>query len=537
MHDFRAEFLVIGSGIAGVRAAIELSRGGEVLVLAKSRTGESSTEYAQGGIAVAISEGDSLDLHFEDTLAAGAGICDETAARVLVEEGPKRVRELLDWGVDFDKAGGGLAFTREAAHSRNRILHAQGDATGQEISKTLIQKARSSGSIHLLSHSYAVDLLIGSDGCEGVRFLELSSGKKREIRADRVLLATGGPGAAFGQTTNPAIATGDGTAMALRSGAMLADMEFVQFHPTVLKLEGARPFLLTEALRGEGARLCDASGNRFMARYHPLAELAPRDVVAQAIVSELETRKEPAVFLDLRHLDSSFVKSRFPTIFAHLCNLKLDLSRDLVPVYPAAHYMMGGIATDLWGRTSIPGLYAAGEVACTGAHGANRLASNSLLDGLVFGARAGRAMTEAPSAWAPPETPAPGSFVSLPDSEVATPGRALRNTLTERVGLVRTASGLAEAISVLGSARPEAATEHRRGEAENIRLNGLAMAAAAVTRKESRGCHYRQDFPTANEEEWKCHSLLVYSSDTSRLDVRKVPALQEQDHPQTDQRS
>ncbi len=527
MYDFSAEFLVIGSGIAGVRAAIELSRVGDVLVLAKSRTGESSTGYAQGGIAVAIGEGDSLDLHFKDTLEAGAGICDETAARVLVEEGPRRVRELLDWGVDFDKDRGGLALTREAAHSRNRILHAGGDATGQEISNTLIQKARSSGSIHLLSHSCAIDLLVGSDGCEGVRFLELSSGKKREIRADRVLLATGGPGAAFGQTTNPEIATGDGTAMALRSGAMLADMEFVQFHPTVLKLEGAHPFLLTEALRGEGAHLLDASGNRFMARYHPLAELAPRDIVAQAIVTELENRKEPAVFLDLRHLDSSFVKSRFPTIFAHLLNLKLDLRRDLVPVYPAAHYMMGGIATDLWGRTSIPGLYAAGEVACTGAHGANRLASNSLLDGLVFGARVGQSMAEAPSVWSPLETPAPGSFVALPDSEVSTPGQALRNTLTERVGMVRTASGLAEAISVLGSARPEAATEHRRSEAENIRLNGLAMAAAAAAREESRGCHYRQDFPIANEGKWKCHSLLVYSSEANRLDLRKVPALQE----------
>ncbi len=527
MPDFSAEFLVIGSGIAGVRAAIQLSRVGDVLVLAKSRTGESSTEYAQGGIAVAISEGDSLDLHFKDTLEAGAGICDEAAARVLVEEGPRRVRELLDWGAKFDKAGGGLAFTREAAHSRNRILHALGDATGQEISRTLIRKARSSASIRLLPHSCAVDLLVGSDGCEGVRFLELSSGKTREIRAGRVLLATGGPGAAFGQTTNPEIATGDGTAMALRSGATLADMEFVQFHPTVLKLEGARPFLLTEALRGEGAHLCDASGDRFMARYHPLAELAPRDIVSQAIVSELETRKEPAVFLDVRHLDSSFVKSRFPTIFSHLLNLKLDLRRDLVPVYPAAHYMMGGIATDLCARTSIPGLYAAGEVACTGAHGANRLASNSLLDGLVFGARAGQSMTEAPSAWSPPEAPTAGSLISLPDSEVATPDGALRNTLTEKVGIVRTASGLVEAISALGSARPEAATADRRSESENIRLNGLAMAAAAVAREESRGCHYRQDFPKENEDEWKCHSLLVYSSETNRLDLRRVQELQE----------
>ncbi len=526
MHDFSTDFVVIGSGIAGVRAAIELSRVGEVMVLAKSRTGETSTEYAQGGIAVAISEGDSLDLHFKDTLEAGAGICDEAAARVLVEEGPRRVRELLDWGTEFDKAGGALAFTREAAHSRNRILHARGDATGREISKTLIQKARSSASIRLLPHSCAVDLLVGSNGCEGVRFLELSSGEKREIRADRVLLATGGLGAAFGQTTNPEIATGDGTAMALRGGATLADMEFVQFHPTVLKLEGANPFLLTEALRGEGAHLCDASGNRFMAGYHPLAELAARDIVSRAIVSELETREDSAVFLDLRHLDSEFVKSRFPTIFSHLLNLKLDLRRDLIPVYPAAHYMMGGVATDLMGRSSIPGLYAAGEVACTGAHGANRLASNSLLDGLVFGTRAGQSMPEAASAWSPPGTPVSGSLVSVPDSEVPAQRGLLRNTLTEKVGMSRTASGLTEAIFNLGSARPEAATRDRQRESENIRLNGLAMAAAAVVRQESRGCHYRRDFPRVNETEWKCHSLLVYSSETNQLNVSRLPALQ-----------
>ncbi len=314
--------------------------------------------------------------------------------------------------------------------------------------------------------------------------------------------------------------------MALRSGATAADMEFVQFHPTVLRLEGAHPFLLTEALRGEGAYLCHASGKRFMSRYHPLAELAPRDVVSRAIVTEHESREESAVFLDLRHLDSTFVKSRFPTIFSHLLGLELDLRTDLIPVYPAAHYMMGGLATDLWGRTSIPGLYAAGEVACTGAHGANRLASNSLLDGLIFGARAGQSMQKATSTWSPRSIPSPGCTVSVPDPEVATARGPLTNVLARTVGMARSASGLAEAISVLGSARPEAPSEDGRIESENIRFNGLAMAAAALARQESRGCHYRQDFPGIDEADWKCHSLLEYSSESNQLSVSRLPSLQ-----------
>ncbi len=527
MLDKGPEFLVIGSGIAGARAALELSRAGDVLVLAKSSTGESSTRYAQGGIAVALNEGDSVDLHYDDTMAAGAGVCDGAATRVLVREGPLRVRELLDWGAEFDRIRGSLDFTREAAHSRNRILHAGGDATGREIGRALIRHARASSNIHLQPHSCAVDLLVGSSGCEGVRFVDPRSGESREIRAGRVLLATGGLGAAFRETTNPAVATGDGFALALRAGAVLADMEFVQFHPTALKLQGARPFLLTEALRGEGAYLCDAQGGRFMSDYHPLEELAPRDIVARAIVREVGEERDGAAFLDLRHLDSRFVERRFPTVFSLLLEFNLDPARDLIPVFPAAHYIMGGIAVDLWGRTSIPGLYAAGEVACTGAHGANRLASNSLLDGLVFGARAGQAMTGEASVWSPPPGERPGTAISAAGPGEPLGDRTLQDVLMDRIGLVRTAEGLKEAISLLGPGPLESPREVSGSETENIRLNGLVMAAAALTREESRGGHYRMDFPAQNDGDWRCHSLVEFSLKSDRLTVTRTRTLQE----------
>ncbi len=526
MLDKCPDYLVIGSGIAGARAALELSQQGDVLVLAKSGTRESNTEYAQGGIAVALNEGDNADLHYEDTMAAGAGVCDGAATRVLVQEGPLRVRELLHWGAEFDGVEGGLDFTREAAHSRNRILHAGGDATGREISRTLIRCARASANIHLRSHSCAIDLLVGSSGCEGVRFIDSRNGTIQEIRAPRVLLATGGLGAAFRETTNPAVSTGDGFALALRAGAVLADMEFVQFHPTALKLQGARPFLLTEALRGEGAYLCDVQGDRFMDDYHPLAELAPRDIVSRAIVQESDKRGDEAAFLDLRHFSSEFVEKRFPTVYSLLLEFKLDPGKDLIPVCPAAHYMMGGIATDLWGRTSIPGLYAAGEVACNGAHGGNRLASNSLLDGLVFGARAGQSMTGPVSVW----SPCPGARQCDPIS-LASPGKplrdqALQDVLTDRIGIVRTAEGLKEAISFLGSSRPKEAEEDSWGEMENIRLNGLSIATAALSREESRGAHYRVDYPEENHRQWKCHSLVDYSQEWDRWTVTRARILQ-----------
>src|SRR5215210_4779074 len=350
------DFIVVGSGIAGLRAAVELAgAGARVTVLTKDRREESNTEYAQGGVAVALSEEDEVSLHEEDTLAAGAGLCDERAVEALVGEGPRYIQELIEWGAEFDREGGRLLFTREAAHSRPRILHAQGDATGHEIARDPLVRA------------------------------------PRVLFARGVVLATGGAGALYLHTTNPAVATGDGMAMAYRAGAELSDMEFVQFHPTALNLEEAPRFLLSEALRGEGGVLRNSSGRRFMPRYHDAAELAPRDVVTRSIVAEMGRTATRTVFLDMTAFDAAHLRRRFPKIYRTCMQYGLDLAREPIPVGPAAHYVMGGVRTDLEGRTTLPGLYAAGEAAFTGVHGANRLASNSLLEGLVFGARAGAA--------------------------------------------------------------------------------------------------------------------------------------------------
>ncbi|HYO92185.1 MAG TPA: L-aspartate oxidase, partial [Pyrinomonadaceae bacterium] len=386
------DFIVVGSGIAGLRAAIELAlAGARVTVLTKDRTSESNTEYAQGGIAVALSEEDEVALHEEDTLRAGAGLCDPEAVRVMVEDGPRLIRELIDWGTEFDKEAGLLVFTQEAAHSRRRILHAHGDSTGREIVRSLIARARREREIAFVAHA-GVESLIASDGkCSGVRYLDPLVRAPRELLARAVVLASGGAGQVFLHTTNPEVATGDGMAMAYRAGAELADMEFVQFHPTALNLQDAPRFLLTEAMRGEGGVLRNGRSERFMSRYHEHAELAPRDVVSRSIVAEMERTGLKTVYLDMTHLSPSFVRRRFPKIYQTCLHYGLDLTRDLLPVSPAAHYSMGGIRTDLYGRTTLAGLYAAGEVSCTGVHGANRLASNSLLEGLVFGARAGRA--------------------------------------------------------------------------------------------------------------------------------------------------
>jgi len=502
------DFLVIGAGVAGLRAAIELcgasSGPGKVLVIAKDTLRESSSEYAQGGIAVALSDDDEVELHEQDTIAAGDGLCDRNAVHTLVEEGPAAIQRLIDWGAEFDRDGGKLAFTREAAHSRRRILHAHGDSTGREIARTLYRKAASMPGIAFQSYAATTDLLIADGAAAGAVVYDAHARRMFPIYAKAVLLATGGLGRVFAKTTNPDVATGDGVAVAWRAGAEISDIEFVQFHPTALHVEGAPSFLLSEALRGEGAYLRNVKGDRFT------NELAPRDVVARAIVAEMGRTGAPHVLLDLTHLDPDFIRSRFPRIYETCLRYGVDISKQPAPVHPAAHYAMGGVRTDLDGRTSIPRLYAAGEVACTGVHGANRLASNSLLEGVVFGARAGRAMREWSGAAAPQEAGIPEAvFPCATESEI-------RGLAWEKCGLVRSGDSLAEACRALESrpVAPSAALDLAQLELRNMHAVVLLIARCALAREESRGAHYRGDFPEKREAFGK-HSVVSKTNEIS----------------------
>jgi L-aspartate oxidase len=483
------DFLVIGAGVAGLRAAIELAEVGQVLVVAKDSLRESSSEYAQGGVAVALSDDDEVELHERDTLNAGDGLCDHAAVRTLVEEGPAAIQQLIDWGAEFDREGTRLTFTREGAHSRNRVLHAHGDSTGREIARTLYHKAASLSNVTFRSYAAATDLLLG-DGVCGASFHDAKTASDIAICARAVLLATGGLGSVFLNTTNPAVATGDGVAMAYRAGAEIGDIEFVQFHPTALHVEGAPRFLLSEAMRGEGAYLRNADGERFMERYHPLKELAPRDVVARAIVAEMTRTGAGHVYLDLTHREAGFVRGRFPRIYETCLRYGVDFEKQPAPVAPAAHYAMGGVRTDLEGRTSLPRLFAAGEVASTGVHGANRLASNSLLEGVVFGARAGRAMRE---------SAAPLRTVPMPEPEGGIAGSAerIQRVAWEKCGIVRDGKGLSEACEWLA----------RGAASDNMRQVVLLIARCALAREESRGAHYRTDYPEKRTEFAK-HSVV-----------------------------
>lgn len=502
------DFIVVGSGVAGLRAAIEIARAGRrVTVLTKDRADESNTEYAQGGIAVAMAEDDEVLLHERDTLEAGAGLCDEAAVRLMVEEGPELLRELISWGAEFDREDGLLVFTREAAHSRRRILHAHGDSTGREIVRALIARARAEPGIVFLTHAATESLIIDGERCRGVRYLDPLVRAPRDLRGSAVVLASGGAGQVFLHTTNPAVATGDGMAMAFRAGAELADMEFVQFHPTALNLEDAPRFLLSEAMRGEGGILRNSEGVRFMPRYHPRAELAPRDIVSRSIVAEMERTAARSVYLDMTMLDARFVRERFPKIYGTCRGFGLDLTRDLLPVSPAAHYSMGGVRTDLDGRSTLPGLYAAGEVACTGVHGANRLASNSLLEGLVFGARAGRAA-------ACESAPGSSRGEAGKKSEQAAPARRdrgisvavrkrVRRLMWERVGILRSRESITRALAEFNRISQAALSQSSR----NFLTVAIEIARAALWREESRGAHFRRDFPERDDRSWRVHSV------------------------------
>ena len=510
-----ADFVIIGSGIAGLRAAIACASAGRVVILTKSEPGAGSTGYAQGGIAAAVGSDDSPARHAADTIAAGDGLADERAVRVLVEEGPRYVRELIDWGAAFDRADDGSPdLAREGAHGVRRVLHAK-DATGREIARALAARLASQPAVTVVDHALAIQLIVSDGRAMGVRFLD-AEGRLSEVRTRTTLIATGGAGQVYRETTNPRVATGDGIALAYLAGARVCDLEFVQFHPTALAVPEAPRYLLSEALRGEGARLINDAGEVFMARYDPAGDLAPRDRVARAIVTEAERTGAP-VYLTLSHLPAETTRARFPLITSLCSRAGLDLATDRLPVGPAAHYFMGGVETDLDGRTTLPGLYAAGEVACTGVHGANRLASNSLLEGLVFGGRAGAAMaseTEAGSAAGtkpvpvPPDPPATGSPIEIPIAEPA-----LRDLMWKRAGVFRDRRGLETALNALDPAWLVLEAQLREGRSftpGTWRLASLLVVArlvakAALRREESRGAHARSDFPGRDDLHWKRH--------------------------------
>lgn len=508
------DFIVIGSGIAGLRAAIELAASGaRVTVLTKARTSESNTEYAQGGVAVVLSEDDDAELHEEDTLYAGAGLCDETAVKILVSDGTTRIQELIQWGTEFDREGGKLVFTQEAAHSRRRILHAHGDSTGKEIVRSLIARARLENRIAFMPHAATENLIVADGRVCGVSYLDPVLRAPREMFARAVVLASGGAGQLYLHTTNPDVASGDGMAMAYLAGAEIADIEFVQFHPTVLNLANAPRFLLSEAMRGEGGILRNAAGERFMFNYHELGELAPRDVVSRSIVAEMQRTGTRTVFLDMSEHTEKFLAERFPKIYETCQFYGLNIATDMLPVSPAVHYFMGGVRTDLNGRTSLPGLYAAGEVACTGVHGANRLASNSLLEGLVFGARAGAAaLAESKAKSSPPKIRNPQSGGNPQSGEIAVAVRKrVKRLMWERVGIRRDAGNLKRALREF-----EQISEANLGAtSRNFVTVATLIARAALWREESRGGHFRTDFPEHNDAKFRVHSIQKLGAEIS----------------------
>ena len=506
--ELRSDFLVIGSGIAALRAAPELAGHGDVLILTKAGPEEGNTGHAQGGIAAAVGAGDTPELHAADTIAAGDGLCDPQAVQVLVEDGPRFVRELMEWGVRFDRGTDGQpALAMEAAHSARRVLHAH-DATGREIGRVLWDRASQLPGVTTQDHARVVGLVMEGGRCVGARFL-MTDGQLAVARARCVLLATGGAGQVYHETTNPHVATGDGIAMAFEAGAEVIDLEFVQFHPTALMVEGQPRFLLSEALRGEGARLVNASGEAFMTRYEAAGDLAPRDRVSRAIVRESRRTGQP-VFLSLERLDPDFVHARFPLISEACRRAGLDLARDRIPVGPAAHYVMGGVRTDLDGRSTVPGLFAAGEVACTGVHGANRLASNSLLEGLVFGARAGCAMRLEGSS-AEPAVASQATFSSKAITRLKADPVELSRVMWQDVGLFRDRDGLTRALAAFEPAwqdlnarrQDNQALDPRDWRTASILTVGRLIARAALRREESRGGHYRADFPDRDDVHWQ----------------------------------
>ena len=513
----QTDVVVVGSGVAGLMTALHATRAGNVLVVTKVHVDDGSTRWAQGGVAAALGADDSPDEHLQDTLTAGVGICDEHAVRVLCEEGPARLRELIDLGAAFDRGvTGELLLTREGGHHRDRIVHAGGDATGAEVSRALVAAVMQHPRIEVIEHALVLDLLRDADGqTAGLTLHVLGEGTEDgvgAVHAKAVVLATGGMGQVFGSTTNPSVSTGDGVALALRAGAEVTDLEFVQFHPTVMWLgpqsRGQQP-LISEAVRGEGAFLVDSTGARVITvEDHPLADLAPRDVVAKAITRRMEALGTDHVYLDARHIHG--LVERFPTIVAKCRELGVDPVNDLIPVAPAAHYASGGVRTDLDGCTSVPGLYACGEVACTGVHGANRLASNSLLEGLVFAGRIGAHLERG--------LPSPGAPVAQPPEGVLLDPSTrdeLGLAMTRGSGVLRSADSLAATAKALLALedRPSTQPSPSAWEATGLHAVATALVAAAAAREETRGAHWREDFPLADDA-WRGHLVTTLAGTT-----------------------
>ena len=524
VHRF-ADVLIVGGGLAGLRAALAIDQALTVVVVTKDKLQQSNSQYAQGGIAGVFDPDDKIEWHIRDTLAAGGNLCDPKIVESVVGQAPERIRELIAMGTMFDRDDPlptsdlnqetELTLGREGGHSHNRIIHAKGDATGEEIMRAVIQRILAADNISVIESGFTLDLLTNDDACRGA--IVHAGGNSILIWSKQTILSTGGAGQLFRETTNPNVATADGHAMAFRAGVEMRDMEFMQFHPTVLYIAGSSRSLITEAVRGEGAFLVDSSGYRFMADYDERLELAPRDVVSQAIVTQMEKTHSPSVFLSLKHLDAHFIRNRFPGIKKSVAEFGLDITCDPIPVRPGAHYMIGGISVDSIGRTSLPGLWAAGEVTSTGLHGANRLASNSLLEGLVFGLSAGIGASQAATTMEDDLRIAPISHESR-----AAPNRSLdvsdiRNSLKSlmwrAVGVRRDAEKLKSALATIGSWRTyvlaQAFDEAAGWELQNMLTTAELMVRAAMFREESRGVHLRTDFPNTDDDNWRCHVTIV----------------------------
>lgn len=514
------DYIMVGSGIAGLYTALLAIEHGSVLILTKGSIDDCNTRYAQGGIAAAMGKDDSPELHFRDTIAAGDGLCDAEAVRILVDEAADCIADLIKFGVPFDTLNGEITLTREAAHSVPRIMHAGGDATGEHIEVTLSRRVRSSA-INVLEDCLASEILLQNGKVCGVRSLDCRTGSVEEYGCRFLILATGGVGRLFKYTTNSDVVTGDGIALAFEAGAEISDVEFFQFHPSVLRLPGVAPFLISEAVRGEGGILRNVEGRRFMPDYVAEAELAPRDIVARSIVYEMKKTHSDRVFLDVTHLPPRLLTTRFPHIYRFCRDHGLDITKGLIPVAPAGHYLMGGVKVNSWGESSIPGLFAVGETACTGVHGANRLASNSLLESVVFSKRLMQ-RTEGVSSPEDCQPSATSNLYSLPEREPSSSAPPLnlpnlQSLMWDRVGIVRSGESLEQAASILAAWRTSLPQPSDRPsyELNNLILSGRLMTGAALLREESRGAHFRTDFPQTLPE-WQRH--IVFRKDNESPD-------------------